>query len=96
MPTQPKDYSQLKALLESQEKFPTTYLHKFIGKNTVAFHGGVSGLEKRFATLTLELSRESVGGKHVAKTYRFGASSADEIIELLKATDQVPDLLMVL
>lgn len=91
-----KDFTQLKALLESQETFPTDYLHKFIGRNTPAFVNGVNVLEQQFPKLKLKHSRMSSGDANVALTYVFNANSADEIIALLQVTDNIDDVVYVL
>ncbi len=96
MPREPKDYTKLKALLESQESFPIEFIHKFIGRNTPAFATGVAELERRHPELKLQHSRMSQGDAHVALTYTFQAASADAIIVVLRATDEIPDLAYVL
>ncbi|MGZ3709040.1 MAG: DUF493 family protein [Bdellovibrionota bacterium] len=96
MSGQMKDYTKLRELLE-KETYPLEYLHKFIGRNTPAFSKSVSELEAKFSSrLKRQGSRKSSGDHHLALTYVFSADSADQVIEMLKATDIVFDLLMVL
>ncbi len=91
-----KDYSTLRELLSEQEKFPLRYLHKFIGKNSPAFLMGVQCLEAAFPKLKQQSRRESGAKAHVALTFEFEADSADEVIQVLEATEVLPDLVLVL
>jgi putative lipoic acid-binding regulatory protein len=96
MAREPKDYTKLKALLEAQETFPLDFIHKFIGRNSPAFAAGVAELERRHPELKLQHSRMSQGDAHVALTYTFRAESADAILVVLRATDEIADLIYVL
>jgi putative lipoic acid-binding regulatory protein len=91
-----KDYAELKRLLEDLETFPHRFTFKFIGRHSETFALSVAKLEQRFPGLRHEQSRESNGGKHVAKTYTMEATSADEIIDVFKAIEKVEDVLVVL
>ena len=89
-------YGRLRSLLEEQEKFPTDFTHKFIGKNTLRFTTGVQRLEEQFPALRLEKARTSSGEAHLALTYILRAENADEIIAVLEATGKIEDLHLVL
>lgn len=90
------DYTRLKRLLEEQERFPLQYVHKFIGRNEPAFLSSVAELETRFPSLKRQSARHSKGGKHLALTYAFLAPDADAVVELLRATEGLEDLLVIL
>jgi putative lipoic acid-binding regulatory protein len=90
------DYTKLRKLLEDTEKFPHEFVHKFIGKNTPEFATGVSELERKFPGMKLSNSRMSRGDGHVALTYVYLASTPDDVVALFKATESVPDVLVVL
>jgi putative lipoic acid-binding regulatory protein len=92
----PKDYTKLRQLLEEQETFPLSYLHKFIGRNSPAFAQGLAELEQRFPDLKKQTARKSQGDAHLAMTYVYVARNVDDVIVLLEATDQIEDLLVVL
>lgn len=96
MSKKPKDYSRLKELLVEQETFPLTYVHKFIGKNSPQFLQALALWEKKFSKARQISVRLSKGDAHAAVTYEFLADHVDEVIVLLEATDQLPDLIMVL
>ena len=89
-------YESLRALLNSQETFPTLYTHKFIGRNTGAFGAGVKSLEERFPALRLKTSRTTRSEAHLSLTYVFEAESAEAIIEVLEYTHGIEDLYMML
>ena len=91
-----KDYTKLKELLMAQEKFPIDYLHKFIGKNSPQFATSVATFERKFPGIKLTSSKMSKGDAHVALTYVFQAYDADSVVELLKATDIIEDILVIL
>lgn len=91
-----KDYEKLKALLEEQETFPLAFTYKFIGFQSPAFAASVSRLERAFPGLVHELDRESSGGKHLAKTYRYEAADVDAIIVIFQAIEKLDDLVIVL
>jgi putative lipoic acid-binding regulatory protein len=99
MAAQP-DYTKLRELLK-QEKYPMTYIHKFIGMNTSAFRDAVEDLEDRFPGLREVSRRESSDSgsgdaNYLACTFNFIASSADEIIELMEATRVLADIKIML
>ena len=89
-------YESLRALLLSQETFPTEYTHKFIGRNTAGFAAGVQRLEAQFPGLRLESARATRSEAHLALTYVFVGESADAIVELLEFTSGIDDLYMIL
>jgi putative lipoic acid-binding regulatory protein len=91
-----KDYAKLKQLLEEQETFPLSFTYKFIGHHTPAFAKAVDELERKFPGLKHELSRESSGGKHLAKTYRYDAADAEAVLDVFRAIELLEDLLIVL
>jgi putative lipoic acid-binding regulatory protein len=91
-----KDYEKLKQLLESQERFPVRYTFKFVGRNSDAFARAVSHFEGKHPHLRHEQTRESSGGKHVAKTYVVDAQSAEAIIEVYRAIELIEEVLVVL
>jgi putative lipoic acid-binding regulatory protein len=91
-----KDYAKLRSLLEEQETFPLSFTYKFIGFHTPAFHASVSRLERAYPALTHEMDRESSGGKHLAKTYRYEAPDARAIIEIFQSIEKLDDLVIVL
>ncbi len=87
---------RLSALLKDVEKFPFSYLHKFVGKNTPEFEAGVVDLRARFPDLQLVHRRESSGGKHVAYTFEWIARTPEEIIAVIQASAKLPDLQILL
>lgn len=91
-----KDYRNLKSLLEQQECFPVQFMHKFIGRNSPRFAEGVARFEKRFPQIKLRSTRKSSGEAHVALTYTFEATDADEIIGIIRATGTIDDVLVIL
>jgi putative lipoic acid-binding regulatory protein len=92
----PKDYTPLKLLLEKQETFPIHFTYKFIGRNSSAFLDGVEALKKTHPGLKHEMTRKSAKDAHISLTYGFDAESADAIIEIFRAVEKVPDLLIIL
>jgi putative lipoic acid-binding regulatory protein len=92
----PKDYANLKELLEAQESFPLRFTYKFIGQNSARFQAAIQNLETTYPTLRLEGARESAGGKHLAKTYSYPAINADAVIEIFRAIERMEDLLIML
>ena len=91
-----KDYEKIRELLEEQETFPIDFMVKFIGRNSAKFRAGCQAFEARFPALRPQSSRESSGGNHLAQTYILAANGADEVIEVLKATALIDDVLIVL
>lgn len=89
-------FDKFRQLLEETYLFPANYNHKFIGKNSELFRGGVAEFEGKFVALKRVGERASANGNHVALTYDFLAGTADDVIELAKATKQIPDLLYIL
>jgi putative lipoic acid-binding regulatory protein len=91
-----KDYTRFRELLIAQERFPLSYLHKLIGRNTEAFEQSLAAWQKRHPGAECQSSRLSEGGSHRAVTFVLKVKDADELIEILKETDQLADLVMVL
>jgi putative lipoic acid-binding regulatory protein len=91
-----KDYSKIKELLEHQENFPLRFTFKFIGRNSSGFARAVESLEGSHPKLRHESTRESSGGKHLAKTYVFEAADADAIIAIYRAIETLEDVMIVL
>lgn len=91
-----KDYSKLKTLLEVEETFPLDFVFKFVGRNSPAFAQSSHGLKTSFPALQETHSRESSGGKHVAKTFSFVAPDAESIVAIFKAIEKLEDVLVVL
>ncbi len=89
-------FDKFKQLLIDTYLFPANYTHKFIGKNTPPFLNGVIQFEMKFLALKKVGEKKSANDGHVALTYSFLAGSADDIIELAKATYEIEDLLYIL
>lgn len=96
MPSPKKDFSRLRALLETQEEFPLEYTHKFIGKNTPAFELGVAEWKKKCGPIACPSDRLSGNQAHRSLTFIFRMETVDALIAMLEATDEIPDLVMVL
>ena len=96
MKSDPRDLKRLRELLETEETFPHPFLHKFIGDNVPEFHEGVSQLQQRFPRLVRQSMRTSASQNHLSLSFTFLADNADEIIELLEATYEVPHIRIVL
>lgn len=90
------DLERLKALLEKQETFPHDFPVKFIGANTQVFRDSIHALEARYPSLNKQGERRSSGDQNLAPTYVFRAQTADEIIDLLKEIQSIPDLKLIL
>jgi putative lipoic acid-binding regulatory protein len=91
-----KDFSKLRSLLESEERFPLPYLLKFIGRNSPRFGEGVQAFERKFPDLKLQARRESAKAKHVSLTYGFVATDPDQVIDIYREASELPDLLVIL
>ncbi len=89
-------FDKFKQLLADTYLFPANYTHKFIGKNTPSFNAGVISFEGKFVGLKRTGEKRSSNDAHVALTYSFLAGSADDVIELAKATYEIEDLLYIL
>jgi hypothetical protein len=89
-------FAKFRQLLIDTYLFPADYTHKFIGKNTETFLDGVREFENKFVGLTKTGERFSAGEGHLALTYNFIAGSAEDIIELAKATYLIADLIYIL
>lgn len=90
------DFDKLRQLLNEQETFPLNFVHKFIGRNSPQFAVGVQAFEASFPTLQKQSERKSSGDNHIALTYVFVAQNAEEVIGLLRATDLIDDVLVIL
>ncbi|MBL7714953.1 MAG: DUF493 domain-containing protein [Bdellovibrionales bacterium] len=95
-----QSYEDLLKVFQETENFPTVFIHKFIGKNSDAFLTGVSDWSASKKALYPSLKethrRLSADNKHCSLTFEFTASSAEQIIDILKSTAAIPDLKMVL
>lgn len=91
-----KKYDELLALFKANEKFPLRFVHKFIGRNTEEFLKGVQIWHERYLHLKETVRRVSADGHYLALTYEFNADSAEEIIDVLKSTAEIPGIKMVL
>ena len=91
-----RDYQTLRSLLLELETFPHHYVHKLIGKNSPSFLAAVKEMEIHFKQLTERSRRQTASGSHIALTFEFLAANVDEIIDLLRYTDGLPDLQVVL
>lgn len=91
-----ESFTKFKQLLIDTYLFPANYTHKFIGKNTDAFSNGVLLFEAKFVGLKRTGEKKSANDGHIALTYSFLAGTADDIIELAKATHEIEDLLYIL
>lgn len=89
-------FDKFRRLLVETYLFPANYTHKFIGKNSENFKVSVTEFEGKFVGLIRTGEKKSASGNHLALTYDFLAGSADDIIELAKATHLVSDLLYIL
>lgn len=89
-------FDKFRQLLMDTYLFPANYTHKFIGKNTDPFLEGVVKFELKFVGLRRIGEKKSTTEAHVALTYSFLAGTADDIIELAKATYEIEDLLYIL
>ena len=72
------------------------YVHKVIARNTPAFLDSLSALEGRFPLLRRGGMRPSASEVHLSVTLILHASTAEEVIRLLEATEELCDLVMVL
>ena len=98
----PHDYTNLRRILES-ERFPHTYVHKIIGRNTPAFEQGIANFEARFPRAVRATRRESQpkaaaaaspSARFISYSFELEADTADEIIELLVFTETIADTMM--
>jgi len=89
-------FEKFRALLKETYLFPANYTHKFIGQNSELFRTSVAEFEGKFVGLKRVSEKQSASGKHLALTYDFLAGSAEDIIELAKATHLVSDLIYIL
>lgn len=89
-------FEKFRQLLIDSYLFPAEYTHKFIGKNSEIFAKGVQDFESRFVGLRRSGEKRSASDSHLALTYIFIAGTAEDIIELAKATYEIPDLIYIL
>jgi putative lipoic acid-binding regulatory protein len=95
----PKDedqFAKFRQLLADTYMFPANYQHKFIGKNSPIFQAAVGEFEGKFVGLKRTGEKQSASGNHLALTYDFLAGSAEDVIELAKATYLIADLIYIL
>jgi putative lipoic acid-binding regulatory protein len=91
-----RDYSKLLELLRDQEVFPLEYTHKIIGAQTSAFEDGIQELIRQHPGLKIATRRETQDRAHVAVTFQYTAQRAEDVIILLEASHQVPDVRVIL
>ncbi len=89
-------FEKFRQLLTDTYLFPATYTHKFIGKNSPMFEEGVREFEAKFVGLKRTSEKLSASSGHLALTYEFLAGSAEDIIDLAKASHLIPDLIYIL
>ena len=89
-------FDKFRQLLTETYLFPANYTHKFIGKNSEIFRKSVEEFEGKFVGLKRVGEKKSASGNHLALTYDFLAGTAEDIIELAKATHKISDLLYIL
>jgi putative lipoic acid-binding regulatory protein len=94
--SEPDPFLKFRQLLKDTYLFPANYTHKFIGKNTDLFRNSVAEFEGKFVGLKRVGEKQSANGNHLALTYDFLAGTAEDIIDLAKATYLVGDLLYIL
>ena len=94
------DYTNLRRILES-ERFPHTYVHKIIGRNTEAFEHGIATFQARFPRAIRVTRRESQpkvaaadSARFISYSFELEADTADEIIELMAFTETIADTMM--
>lgn len=88
--------ARLRMLLQ-EEKYPLTYMHKFIGRNTPAFRAAVAQMVRGFPTASLSTMRESgESASWLAYTYVQVAQNADEVVAFVEATTTLPELRIIL
>jgi putative lipoic acid-binding regulatory protein len=90
------NYERFKALLETNLKFPGTYIHKFIGPNSEEFRQAVIEFEKKFIGLKLTGEKLSSSNLHVSLTYEYLAANADDVVYLTTETHKIPGVLYIL
>ena len=89
-------FEKFRTLLTETYLFPANYTHKFIGKNSDLFRTSVTEFEAKFVGLKRVGEKQSANGNHLALTYDFLAGTAEDIIELAKATHLISDLTYIL
>ncbi len=92
----PDDFDKFRRLLEETYLFPANYTHKFIGKNSDLFRTGIAEFENKFVGLKRTGEKLSANSAHVALTYDFLAGTPEDIVQLAKATYEIPDLIYIL
>lgn len=93
------DYTKLRELL-ANETYPHRYIHKFIGLKSDVFVQAVLLLEKKHPNAKRVSERESVSSSgqqlYIAYTFEFLAQTPEDVIALMQATTQLPDLKIIL
>ena len=89
-------FEKFRILLEGNFQFPCVYIHKFIGANSPIFKSSVADFEKKFVGLTRVSERLSASEKHLSLTYDYQAGSVEDVVELLKETHKLNDLIYVI
>lgn len=89
-------FEKFRELLKHNHQFPTEYHHKFIGKNSPIFLEAVEAFEKKHIGLKRIGEKKSAKGEHISLTYDYQATSAEDVIELLKETQKINDLIFII
>lgn len=90
------EFQKFRELLEKTYTFPTRYPHKFIGRNTPEFLMAVEIFESEQEGLVKVSSNLSASEKHLALTYEFWASDPEAVVQMLRRTHRIADLIYVL
>ena len=89
-------FQKFRELLEHNHQFPTEYHHKFIGKNSPMFLESVAEFEKKHIGLKLVSRKESAKGAHISLSFDYHAANVEEVVELLKETQKINDLIFII
>jgi hypothetical protein len=89
-------FASFKELLDKNHQFPTQYHHKFIGKNSQLFLQAVKDFETKHIGLKRVGEKFSANNEHISLSYDYQAASADDVIELIKETQKINDLIFII
>lgn len=89
-------YEKLRQRLQEIPYWPHRYCHKIIGKNAEAFREGIEAFENQFPSIQKKTENESKRGNYLSLTYELQAETADEIISLWVASEEIEDCLKIL
>jgi len=89
------DFTGLELRLKN-ESYPQTFRFKFVGKNTGTFETGTKDLEALFPEMVMENLRYSKNESYVSYTYCLDVTSADEVLGVYKAIQNLSDLEVIL